>query len=154
MKTGYLLIEHIEETQGQMLSCTWLEGRRNANLRNTFFRDLSRIMPSVTRTPLPRIGSFIIDDSGYLQLVNRPLTLEMQDLENERIPIRILRDFTYSSTNSYAMDLLGMHNSRLRNQPNAKDLDNYMIEHGQFLETLIDEEKGSYDSQGINSRML
>lgn len=85
----------------------------------TFFCDLSQILLSVTRVPLPRIGSFIIDNNGYLHLTNRPLSLEVQDLENERIPTNLPRDRTYSTADSYITDILGFHDSRLRNQPNA-----------------------------------
>lgn len=78
---------------------------------------------------MPRIGSFIIDHDGFLQLTNRPLPLEIQDLENERIPTSIPRDFTYSTVDSYVTDILGFHNSRLQNQPNAiKDTADYVYQ--------------------------
>jgi len=118
-RAGYLLIECIEESQGVMLSDTWSEGQHDTELRRNFFRDFSRILLSITRTPLPRIGSFIINREGFLTLNNRPLSMELQDLENERIPTNIPRDYTYSTVDSYASDILGVHDSRLRNQPNA-----------------------------------
>ncbi|KAE8402894.1 hypothetical protein BDV37DRAFT_272458 [Aspergillus pseudonomiae] len=116
---GYLLIEYIDASRGKMLSESWDQGRHNARLRRNFFRNLSNITLAVTRTPLPKIGSFIVDEKGYLRLSNRPLTLEIQDLENEHVPVDIPRDFTYSSVDAYINDILAFHESRLRHQLNA-----------------------------------
>ncbi|QQK47979.1 Aminoglycoside phosphotransferase [Penicillium digitatum] len=118
-EAGYLLIEFIEETQGTMLSNTWTEKQHDVQLRKNFFRSLSHILLSISRTPLPRIGSFVIDKEGYLTLSNRPLSMELQELENEKIPTGLCRDYTYSTVESYITDILGVHDSRLRNQPNA-----------------------------------
>ncbi|MCJ1340090.1 hypothetical protein MMC09_005384 [Bachmanniomyces sp. S44760] len=117
--TGYLLIEYIEETQGQMLSNTWNDRQHESNLRKNFFRDLSRILLNVAHVALPRIGSFIIDDDGFLSLTNRPLALEIQDLENEQIPVDIPREFTYSTVDSYVVDTLAFHDNRVKYQPNG-----------------------------------
>lgn len=116
---GYLLIECIEDTQGTMLSNTWLDKQHDITLRTNFFRELSRILLSISRTPLPRIGSFIIDYNGFLCLTNRPLSIEVQQLENEHIPTYIHSDYTYSTVDSYVIDILGAHDSRFRHQPNA-----------------------------------
>ncbi|RDW74445.1 uncharacterized protein DSM5745_07107 [Aspergillus mulundensis] len=116
---GYVLIEHVEEPQGAMLSQTWQENHSNSELRANLFRGLSRILLSVSRIPLPRIGSFIIDKNGYLRLENRPLSMELQMLENEEVPTDVPRDLTYSTVESYTADLLHIHDSRLQNQPNA-----------------------------------
>ncbi|KAJ5116903.1 hypothetical protein N7456_001251 [Penicillium angulare] len=117
-ETGYLLIECVEEAQGTMLSNTWTEKQQDAELRTNFFKSLSRILLSITKTPLPHIVSFIINKEGYLTLSNRPLTMELQELENEKIATEI-QVSTYSTTASYVAELLGAHDSRLRNQPNA-----------------------------------
>ncbi|KAJ5576424.1 hypothetical protein N7535_003350 [Penicillium sp. DV-2018c] len=118
-EAGYLLIECIEETQGTMLSNTWSEKPHDVELRANFFRGLSQILLSISRTPLPRIGSFVIDKDGYLTLCNRPLSMELQELENENIPTGLAREYTYSTVDSYVTDILEVHDSRLRNQPNA-----------------------------------
>ncbi|KAK1138536.1 hypothetical protein N8T08_002422 [Aspergillus melleus] len=102
-----------------MLSNTWMEKQHNTDLRRMFFRDLFRILLSLSRTPLPCIGSFIIDREGFLALSNRPLSKELQELENEEIPTGISRDYTYLSVESYMADILAVHDSRLRSQPNA-----------------------------------
>lgn len=112
-------MECIEKPQGTMLSNTWAEKQHDLKLRTNLFRGLSQIMLSISKTPLPRIGSFIINNEGYLTLNNRPLSMELHELENEKIPTGISRDYTYSTVESYVMDLLGVHDSRLRNQPNA-----------------------------------
>ncbi|KAL5365884.1 hypothetical protein BJX96DRAFT_159938 [Aspergillus floccosus] len=116
---GYLLIEYIDQSRGKMLSASWDQGRHNAQLRTNLFRSLSDIMLAVARTPLPRIGSFVVDEKGFLKLRNRPLTLEIQALENEHIPVDIRREFTYSTVDAYINDILAFHESRLRHQPNA-----------------------------------
>ncbi|KAL4861659.1 hypothetical protein BDV12DRAFT_179906 [Aspergillus spectabilis] len=114
---GYLIIEFIN--RGSMLSNTWGLKRDNNELRANLFRDLARIFLSFARVPLSRIGSFIICDNGYLRLANRPLSLGIQELENEGIPVDIPRSLTYSSTHAYVTDLLAIHDSRLYHQPNA-----------------------------------
>ncbi|KAM5500315.1 hypothetical protein McanMca71_005738 [Microsporum canis] len=116
---AYLLIECIEPKQGTMLSDTWFKKSNNAALRTTLFRSLARIMLSLTRVPLPCIGSFTIDNDGFISLSNRPLTLEIQEFENEEIPIDIQRNYTYQTTDSYITDIVGLHDSRLLYQPNA-----------------------------------
>ncbi|KAJ5215219.1 uncharacterized protein N7498_001626 [Penicillium cinerascens] len=45
--------------------------------------------------------------------------MELQELENEKIPTDLPRDYTYSTVESYVTDILGVHDNRLRNQPNA-----------------------------------
>lgn len=117
--TGYLLLEYIEETQGKMLSETWIDGYHNVKLRANFFRGLSRILLNISGIPLPRIGSFIIDSNGFLRLSNRPLSAEIHQLENENIPTEMPRNYTYSTVDSYVLDELSIHDSRFRNQPNA-----------------------------------
>ncbi|KMU86677.1 hypothetical protein CIHG_04466 [Coccidioides immitis H538.4] len=116
---GYLLIEYIEESAGRMLSNTWSEKRHDDRLRGNLFRSLSQILLSITRTPLPCIGSFVIDNNGYLQLTNRPLSLEIQALENENIPTDMPRNYTYSTVDSYILDVLRIHDNRLLHQPNG-----------------------------------
>lgn len=118
---GYLVIEYIDQEQGQMLSKTWETGRTDDRLRKNLFRSLSQVMLRIGRVCFPQIGSFTIDDQGFIRLKNRPLTLEIQDLENSGIPIGIPRDRTYNTVDSYVNDLLSCHDKRLRFQPNAVD---------------------------------
>lgn len=102
-----------------MLSETWEQGRFNPKLRTNLFRGLSRIMLALARIPLPKIGSFVLDEDGYVSLSNRPLTLEIQQFENQHIPVDMQRSSTYISVDSYVHDTLALHESRLRHQPNA-----------------------------------
>jgi hypothetical protein len=106
LETGYLIIDYIEETRGKMLSESWEELRHDKNRRLNLFSDLSRIMLSLAQLRLPRIGSLTIDKHGVLRLLNRPLTLRIQNLENEGIPTNIDRTLTYSTTDAYLFDLL------------------------------------------------
>ncbi|RMD44415.1 hypothetical protein DV735_g758, partial [Chaetothyriales sp. CBS 134920] len=115
--TGYLVLEYIEE--GRMLSETFDSQIGDPSRRQNLFADLSRIMISLARVPQPRIGSFTIDNKGFVSLSNRPLTLQLQAQENEGIPTKIDRLRTYECTESYAMDLLACHDSRLLHQPNS-----------------------------------
>lgn len=117
--SGYILVEYIEESRGEMLSNTWPNGQYDVKRRTNFFRSLSRIMLNITQTPLPRIGSFIIDNDGFLRPTNRPLACQIHLLENENIPLEIPRDYTYSTVDPYVADRLSLHDSRFRHQPNA-----------------------------------
>lgn len=119
LKAGYLLLEFIDETRGKMLACTWEDHRHRKDLRTNLFKGLSRIMLTIAKVPVPRIGSFTLDDQGFLVLNNRPLTMEIQQLEAEKIPTNIARDTTYSSVESYVHDSLAVHDNRLDYQPNA-----------------------------------
>ncbi|RLL93487.1 hypothetical protein CFD26_100822 [Aspergillus turcosus] len=114
---AYLIIDYIEE--GEMLSVTWADQNTRKDLRNNLFRGLARVMLSLSRVSLPRIGSFIIDDGGFLSLANRPLTLMLHDLENENIPVDMPTGETFASVDSYVNRLLTCHDNRLRYQPNA-----------------------------------
>ncbi|KAL9039368.1 MAG: hypothetical protein Q9180_002570 [Flavoplaca navasiana] len=116
---GYLLTDYIEEAHGTMLSETWEQKRGDKNLRANLFRDLSRIILSIGKVPLPRIGSFTMSDNGVLSLTNRPLTLPLHELENGGIPLQIGKRDTYTAIEPYILDLLANHENRLRYQPNA-----------------------------------
>ncbi|KAJ5721484.1 uncharacterized protein N7483_009418 [Penicillium malachiteum] len=116
---GYLLIEYIEQSRGAMLSTSWNDCRNDMRLRTNFMRDLARILLKMSSIPLPCNGYFTIDRSGDLALNNRPLTMQLQILENENIPASLPQEYTYSTVDSYITDLLSTHDSRLQNQPNA-----------------------------------
>ncbi|EFR05280.1 hypothetical protein MGYG_08291 [Nannizzia gypsea CBS 118893] len=102
---GYILIECIELNRGRMLSDTWANYLNNITLRTTLFQGLACIMLSLARVPLPKIGSFVIDKNGFILLSNRPLTPEIQQLENDEIPINIYCDYTYLTIDSYITDI-------------------------------------------------
>lgn len=102
-----------------MLSKSWKQQRFRKELRHNLFHCLSKVMLTLSRISLPKIGSFIIDDDGFLRLANRPLTLMLQDLENENIPVDISKSQVFTSVDSYVNGLLGCHDNRLSYQPNA-----------------------------------
>jgi hypothetical protein len=117
LDTGYLLIDFVEK--GELLSDTFSALKNDQRRRQNLFRDLSRILLSLGKMAHPRIGSFIIDHQGYISLSNRPLTLRLQWLENEGIPTNTGRQTTYSTLDSYVLDLLSYHDNRLIHQPNS-----------------------------------
>lgn len=86
--------------------------------RTNLFQGISRVILTLSRTLLPVIGSFIVDDDGFLLLVNRPLTMQVHELENEGIPVNIPRHRTYPAVDSYVNALLSNHDARLRHEPN------------------------------------
>lgn len=102
-----------------MLSESWERGRSDPKRRINLFKSLSQIILGLMKQPLPRIGSWTIDDSGVLTLTNRPLTLRLHQQENSRIPTVISRSLTYTSVEPYYMDLIACQDNRLRYQPNS-----------------------------------
>ncbi|KAJ5734730.1 hypothetical protein N7533_013133, partial [Penicillium manginii] len=119
LRTGYIPIEYIEPSRGKKLSESWGEGRHGPRLRKTLFRGLSRTLLALARTLLPKTGSFILDEKDCVKLENRPLTLQLQQLENEQIPVDIPRNTTYTSADSYIHDIISFHDSRLCHKPNS-----------------------------------
>ena len=111
-------MDYIETSEAEMLSNTWTNLCQSQDLRVNLFRDLSRIILSLSQLPLPRIGAWTIDERGVLTLANRPLTHQFQSLENEGIPT-IARTLTYTTADAYYIDLLACHDSRIRIQPNS-----------------------------------
>lgn len=112
-----MLIDFVEN--GEMLSDTFSAFKNDQGRRQNLFRDLSRILLSLGKMPQSRIGSFTIDHQGFISLSNRPLTLRLHWLENEGIPTDIGRQTTYSTVESYVLDLLSYHDNRLIHQPNS-----------------------------------
>lgn len=112
-------MDFIEETDGTMLSDSWDERREDQGLRTNLFRSLSRILLSLSQSPLPRIGSWTIDHTGKLSLTNRPLLCQIHMAENEGVPTGIPRKLVYVTTDTFYSDLLACHDSRIRNQPNS-----------------------------------
>ncbi|KAJ5641006.1 hypothetical protein N7528_000631 [Penicillium herquei] len=121
--SGYLIMDFIGNSESEepveMLSETWDQHRDQQEKRENLFKGLSRIILSMSQTPLPRIGSWTLDSNGVLKLSNRPLTLRLHQLENAGIPTNIDRSTTYTGTESYYLDLLSCHDSRIRHQPNS-----------------------------------
>ena len=123
LNVGYLIMDYIEPNQGKLLSEYWTDNSHEKERRMNFLRDLSYIMLSLAQFPFPKIGSLTITDNGLLQLYNRPLTFRLQQLENKGIPIGIRRTSTYFSTDSYLLDLLSCHNSRIKHQAICNEAD-------------------------------
>ncbi|KAJ5131329.1 uncharacterized protein N7515_007368 [Penicillium bovifimosum] len=112
-------MDYIDEPDVQMLSKTWQNVPHDPERTINLYRNLSRIMLSLSQIPLPRIGAWTIDSNEVLQLSNRPPTLRLHQLENAGVPTNISRDLTYPSADSYYLDILSCHDSRIRHQPNS-----------------------------------
>ncbi|KAJ0419620.1 hypothetical protein BJY00DRAFT_302025 [Aspergillus carlsbadensis] len=119
LTTGYLIMDHVGSTDAVMLSETWNQLRHDPKRSTNLFRGLSKMLLSMAESPFDRIASLTIDNQGMIQHTNRPLTLRLHHLENKSVPTNIDRDLTYSTTDSYVMDLLSCHDSRLRYAPNS-----------------------------------
>lgn len=117
LEVGYLVIEHVDE--GKMLSQSWKEYQCDQARRANLFQDLSQIILCLAKLPLPRIGSWTMNDHGVLSLTNRPLTFQVHQLDNLQISTDIPRDFTYMSVDPYYLDILACHDNRIRHQPNS-----------------------------------
>ncbi|KAL3953719.1 hypothetical protein ACCO45_011675 [Purpureocillium lilacinum] len=114
---GYLLLEYVED--GEMLSASWQQHCDDPKRRTNMFRGLAGVMTRLAKLPLPRIGSWTIDNEGVLSLTNRPLSIHIHMIENTGIRSGIPRDRTYTSTEQYMLDLLACQDNRIRHQPNS-----------------------------------
>ncbi|TPX26457.1 hypothetical protein DIZ76_011919 [Coccidioides immitis] len=115
---GYLLMDWIENDDLQMLSTKFSKPHTVMQVEN-FYRGMSQIMISMARVSQPRIGSWTIDNRGQITLTNRPMLCHLHQLENWSIPSDIPRSRTYTSADSFYLDLLAGHDNRLRYQGNA-----------------------------------
>lgn len=95
---GYMLFGYVEN--GHMLSQSYDKRRHDTTLRRNLFIALAKIQLTLSRKPLPHIGSLTINDDGVLFISNRPLTLEICDFENENIPLDISRKTTYPTVDT------------------------------------------------------
>ncbi|KAG9250627.1 uncharacterized protein F5Z01DRAFT_629100 [Emericellopsis atlantica] len=116
---GYLVIETIPDTEGRMLSASWEEKRKDDRLQYNLQRGLARILLSLAAVPLPRIGAFRLDDTGYIHLDNRPLTTEVIMQENENLPLEMPRHKTYACVDDLVHAHLDAFHNRLLHQPNT-----------------------------------
>lgn len=115
--SGYLLVDYVED--GRMLSETWDTLHGDRNRRMTLFREVSRIILSLAQVQFPRVGSLTMDNHGVVTLTNRPLALQLHQLENRGIRTGIPRDRIYVTSDTYLLDLLACHDNRIRHQPNT-----------------------------------
>lgn len=119
LDVGYLLIETI--TSGTMLSESWDDKYQDARLQENLQRDIARAMLCLASAPLPCIGTFRVDDRGYLRLDNRPLSIQSTVQENEGIPANTLRRHIFTSVKDFLQYHIDAFSSRLLHQPNGID---------------------------------
>ncbi|KAM5439288.1 hypothetical protein MferCBS31731_004710 [Microsporum ferrugineum] len=82
------------------------------------YRSFAKVMMSLAKIPQPRIGSWTIDNNGQLSLSNRPLLPHITKFENWGIPSGIPRETTYTNTDSFYNDCIGVYDNRLEHQRN------------------------------------
>lgn len=58
---------------GDPLSNTWQQHRQDEARRDNLCRSISKILLDLAKVPLPRIGSWRLDERGVIALTNRPL---------------------------------------------------------------------------------
>lgn len=76
---------------GDPLSSTWQQHRQDGARRGKIYRSISKILLNLASVPLPRIGSWRLDERGIISLTNRPL-LDLTMLWNRHeIPTGIPR---------------------------------------------------------------
>jgi hypothetical protein len=111
-------MDWIESGDAQMLSNVFAMSHTEAQTQ-TLYRSMSRIMISLAKIPQSQIGSWTIDNDGQISLSNRPLLCHIHQLENWAIPSDISRNMSYTSADSFYLDLLTSHDNRLQFQGNA-----------------------------------
>ncbi|KAG8667739.1 hypothetical protein FPOAC2_12928 [Fusarium poae] len=118
--TAYMLMEHIGPETGKMLASTWFDHFSDTERRKNLFTGVARIMLSLARIPQHHIGSFRFNTLDCtIALTNRPLSCTMAIFEQQGTPRTIPEDRTYQSTDSYASDMLTLHDNYLLHDPHA-----------------------------------
>lgn len=118
--TAYMLLEHIGPETGKMLSMTWARHMNDPDRRSRLYRGMARIMLSLARLPQPRIGSFRFNpNDGTVTLTNRPLTCTTMIFENSGTPRTIQPHQLYQNTDSFASDMLTLHDNYFLSFPHA-----------------------------------
>ena len=112
-----MLLDFIGRETGTVLSETWKACPDDLRKRQNLMRGLSRIVLSLARTSLPRIGSLRFNDDGSVSLSNRPILSANLILENDGAPKMLER--TYSCTGAFVSALLQFRQLIFRTQPNA-----------------------------------
>ncbi|KAJ4266990.1 hypothetical protein NW762_003088 [Fusarium torreyae] len=120
VNTAYLLLEYIGPETGKMLSLTWSDYLSDTGRRKNLFGGMARIMLSLARLPQPHIGSFKFDTTNCtVTLSNRPLTCSMAIFEQSGTPRVIPPNQLYQNTDSFASDMLTLHDNHLLYNPHA-----------------------------------
>lgn len=115
-----MLLESIGPETGKMLSLTWPDHLSDTARKKNLFASMTRIMLSLARLPQPYIGSFKFNTlDGTVALSNRSLTCTMAIFEQRGTPRTIPRDRLYQSTDSFASDMLTLHDTQFLHDPHA-----------------------------------
>lgn len=111
------MLEFIEK--GRPLAQSW-SSQADPVKRENLFRGISRLILSLAKVPLDRIGSFTFNpDNETISLTNRPLVCDHVIIENDGAERAMDADQTYETVDAYIADLLTLHDNRFRAQQNA-----------------------------------
>lgn len=95
---GYLLLEHVED--GAMLYSSWQAHRADPVRRRNLYTSLANILLDLSKAPLPRIGSWTMDNRGVITLSNRPFFDLTAFWARHKIPVEVQRVSFRSSRQS------------------------------------------------------
>ncbi|KAI0871978.1 hypothetical protein GGS24DRAFT_509268 [Hypoxylon argillaceum] len=118
--TAYTILEYIGPEIGQMLSITWAEHANDVARQTRLYHGLARIILSLARVPQPLIGAYRFNTiDGTISLTNRALLCSAIIMESSGTPRTIQPQQTYQSVDSFASDMLTLHDNYLLYQPHA-----------------------------------
>ncbi|KAI1758624.1 hypothetical protein GGR53DRAFT_226602 [Hypoxylon sp. FL1150] len=118
--TAYTILEYVGPETGQMLSITWAEHANDVARRTRLYHGLAHIMLSLARIPQPLIGAYRLNTiDGSISLTNRPLLCSAVIMESSGAPRTIQPRQTYQSVDSFASDMLTLHDNYLLHQSHA-----------------------------------
>nr|POE56220.1 hypothetical protein CFP56_69173 [Quercus suber] len=102
---GYLLLEYVVD--GRMLSSSWQQHRKDERRCGNLYRSISNILLDLAKVPLPRIGSWTLDNRGVISLTSRPL-LDLTVLWNR-----------HEISTPVPKSMLAYQDARMQHQPNS-----------------------------------
>ncbi|KAF5227862.1 hypothetical protein FAUST_11482 [Fusarium austroamericanum] len=118
--SAYMLMEHIGPEIGKMLASTWFDHLSDTARRKNLFTGIARTMLSLARIPQQHIGAFRFNTLDCtIALSNRPLTCTVAVFEQQGAPRTIPEDRVYQNTDSFASDMLTLHDNYLLHDPHA-----------------------------------
>lgn len=120
VRTAYTILEYVGPEIGQMLSLTWANHANDVARRTRLYHGLAHIMLSLARIPQPLMGSYRYNTiDGTISLTNRPVLCSTIIMESSGTPRMIQPRQTYQNVESFASDMLTLHDNYLLHQPHA-----------------------------------
>ncbi|KAL3493488.1 hypothetical protein BJX62DRAFT_235315 [Aspergillus germanicus] len=111
-------VDRLDRQRGEQVPSKVFRTPHTEEQAHNLYQSMAKIIVSLAKVPQPRIGSWTISDDGRLNLSNRPL-FHLQELENLNIPSGVPRNTTYTSADTFCLDILDGHDNCFRYQANA-----------------------------------